>query len=160
MKKPWHWKKEQIGQSHLRWIELLLYYLLWNGNHLIIWFSILQMRTRNLWKKAKRRRKTMMCPPKMERRSHTIRRGVYHNRIFICIYVILPHFYCFMLAGIWWEEKEGDGKWCECEQYIIWVNHLMSRHHELDSVLISLQTFEKIESLEIEVKVRMTFMLV
>jgi hypothetical protein len=36
----------------------------------------------------------------------------------------------------------------------------MSRHHELDSVLISLQTFEKIESLEIEVKVRMTFMLV
>ena len=100
MKKPWHWKKERIGQSHLRWIELLLYYLLWNGKHLITWFSILQMRTRNLQKKAKRRRKTMMCPPKRERRSYTMRWDVYHNRIFISIYVILPRFYCFMLAGI------------------------------------------------------------
>ena len=38
MKKPWHWKKEGMKQSHLRGIKLLLYYLLWNGNHLIFGF--------------------------------------------------------------------------------------------------------------------------
>jgi hypothetical protein len=126
----------------------------WQSSHNLVFYFANE--NKKLTKKGKKEEKDNDVPPKKgKKKSHNKVRCLSQNfHFYICDTLKLPFFVsCWQVSDV---RKKKKGMVNDVSV----SNHLMSRHHELDSVLISLQTFEEIESLEIEVKVRMTFMLV
>ena len=66
--------------------SVVLPFMEWQSSHNLVFYFANE--NKKLTKKGKKEEKDNDVPPKKGKRSHTIRRGVYH-RIFISIYVIL-----------------------------------------------------------------------
>jgi len=92
----------------LIWGEWKLWYNLhWNSNLLIIWFSILQLRTINIQRKVKRRNQALMCPPKSGK-SYTMKEDHYWQHNTFSMHETSPFFLvtCWQVSG---ERKKKNG---------------------------------------------------